>query len=59
MSLQPNKRSGYDNSNQRDKKLFGEQLALPLVTILTNRSLVGGIVPQELKIAKIIPVFKR
>ena len=38
-------------------KLFGEQLDIYL-SILTNMSMSEGIAPDELKIAKIIPVHK-
>ena len=57
MSLPSKKSSGYDNLSQLHVKIFGEQIVLPLA-ILINKSIVEGIVPQELKIAKIIPVFK-
>ena len=42
---------------QLNKTLFGQQIALPLA-ILINRPKVEGIIPQELNIAKAIPVFK-
>ena len=38
-------------------KLFGEEIPMPL-SLLINMSLSEGIVPDELKIAKIIPVHK-
>jgi len=57
MSLPSKKRSGYDNLSQLDVTLFGEQIVLPL-SILINKSIFDGIVPQELIITKIIPVFK-
>ena len=57
MSLPSKKSSGYDNLSLLDIKIFGEQIGLPLA-ILINKSIVEGIVPQELKIATIIPVFQ-
>ena len=56
MSLPSKTSSGYDNLSQLDVKIFGEQIVLPL-GILINEYVVEGIVPKELKIAKIIPVF--
>ena len=38
-------------------KQIGEQASLP-TAILINKSLSDGIVPDELKIAKIVPVYK-
>ena len=57
MSFPSTKNSSYDNLSQLDLKIFGEQIVLPLA-ILINKSIVEGIVPKELKIAKIIHVFK-
>ena len=49
--------SGYYKLSELELKLFGKQIVLPLA-ILINKSMIEGIVPQELKIAKTIPVFK-
>jgi len=38
-------------------KLFGEQIALA-ITFLINKSIGEGIAPDEIKIAKVIPVCK-
>ena len=56
-SLQPKKSTSHDNLSPLVIKLFGEQIAMPL-SILTNMSMSEGIVPDKLKIAKIIPVHK-
>ena len=54
-SLQPKKSTSHDNLSALVIKLFGEQIAMPL-SILINMSMYEGIVPDDLKIAKIIPV---
>ena len=51
-SLQPKKSTSHDNLSPLVIKLFGEEIAMPL-SILINMS--EGIVPDELKIAKIVP----
>ena len=56
-SLQPKKSTSHDNKSPLVIKLFGEEIAMPL-SILINISMSEGIVPVELKIAKIIPVHK-
>ena len=54
-SPQPKKSTSHDNLSSLVIKLFGEEIAMPL-SILINMS--EGIIPDELKIAKIIPVHK-
>ena len=56
-SLQPKKSTSYDNLSPLVIKLFGEQIAMPL-SMLIKMSTSEGIVPDELKIAKIIHVHK-
>ena len=56
-SLQPKKSTSQDNLSSLIIKLFGEEIAMPL-SILINKSMFEGIVPDELKIAKSIPVHK-
>ena len=56
-SLQPKKSTSHDNFSALFIKLFGEQIAMPL-SILINMLMSEGMVPDELKIAKIIPVHK-
>ena len=57
-SLQPKKSTSHDNLSALVIKLFGEQIAMPL-SILINMSMSEGIVPDDLKIAKIIPVHSQ
>ena len=56
-TLQPKKGTSLDNLSALVITLFGEQIAMAL-SILRNMSMSEGIVPDELKIAKIIPVHK-
>ena len=56
-SLQPKKSTSHDNLSPLVIKLFREEKATPL-SIFFNMSMSEGIVPDELKIAKIIPVHK-
>ena len=56
-SLQPKKSTSHDNLSPLVMKLFGEEIAMPL-SILINMSISERIVPDELKIAKLIPVHK-
>ena len=56
-SLQPKKSTSHDNLSPLVLKLFDEQIAMPL-SILISISMSEGIVPDQLKIAKIIPVHK-
>ena len=56
-SLQPKKSTSHNNLSPLVLKLFGEQIDMPL-SILINMSMSEGIVPHELKNAKIIPVHK-
>ena len=57
ISLKPKKSSGYDNLNTKMLKNLEEELAFPL-SLLINRSFSEGVVPDLLKIAKVIPVYK-
>ena len=52
-SLQPKKSISHDNMSPLIIKLFREEIAMPL-SILINMSMSEGIVPDELKITKII-----
>jgi hypothetical protein len=49
--------SGHDNISTSFIKQIGAELAWP-VSILTNKSLLEGTVPDQLKIAKIKPIYK-
>ena len=50
--------SGYDNINAIFIKKLQNNLITP-ITILVNQSLATGIFPDKLKIAKVIPLFKK
>ena len=56
-SPQPKKSFGHDNLSPHLFKLLAEQIFLP-IAILMNKSLSEGTVLDEIKIAKIIPVYK-
>ena len=56
-SLKWNKATGYDDINVNIVKLCSDILSQPLSTII-NESFSSGIFPTELKIAKVIPLFK-
>ena len=56
-SFQRKKSCGSDNLSQCSLKQIGEQVSLP-IAILINKSLSEGIVPDELKIANVVPVYK-
>ncbi len=49
--------SGHDNINSKFLKLIKHDIASPLV-ILFNKSLETGIVPDLMKLAEIIPIYK-
>ena len=48
---------GHDNISTKLIKQSIEQISTPLTHIL-NQSMTTGIVPQNMKIAKVIPIFK-
>ena len=56
--LKPKKSSGYDNISAHLLKYFTKELAVPL-SIIINSSLSSGIVPDCMKLAKIVPVYKQ
>ena len=55
--LKPNKTPGYDNINVNIVKKISKELQTPLMRSF-NLSLSPGIFPDELKIAKVSPIFK-
>ena len=56
-SLKNSTSKGYDDLPVNTIKNCGNELAKPLC-ILFNKSIEEGVVPDDLKIAKIIPIFK-
>jgi hypothetical protein len=57
MQLKTKKSEGFDNISSKLFKDTIDAIALPLTHII-NLSFTSGIVPQKMKIAKIIPIFK-
>jgi hypothetical protein len=53
-----NKSAGHDNIDTFIIKRVATEIAKPLTSIF-NLSIATGIVPQKLKIAKVIPIFKK
>ena len=56
-SLKSKSSSGPDGISGKFLKQIGSEIVVPLVIII-NKSLSEGFVPDELKIAKVIPVYK-
>ena len=55
----PNKNScGYDNLSTKIIKTLKDSLIKPL-TLIINQILNTGVFPSQLKIAKVIPIFKK
>ena len=57
-ALKPKKSSGTDNISCVLLKWCGDVISKPLTTII-NQSLNNGIFPDKLKIAKVIPIYKK
>ena len=57
-NLTPKTSSGIDNLSIKHMKVIKYELAKPL-TLITNQVLSSGIFPDKLKIAKVIPIFKK
>ena len=57
MDLRNSYSKGYDNLSVDIIKNCSTQLARPL-SIIFNKSIENGTVPDELKVAKIIPIYK-
>ena len=53
-----NKSAGHDNIGNYIVKRIAKEISIPL-TIICNLSLREGVVPDELKIAKVIPIYKK
>ena len=57
-ALKPKKSAGFNNISSILLKFCVTTLALPLTAII-NQSLRNGIFPSKLKLAKVIPIFKK
>ena len=56
-NMKPKKSQGKDNINSVFIKKIKESICRPL-TLLMNKSIDNGVVPQVLKLAKVLPIFK-
>ncbi len=56
-SMKSKKSAGNDDLNSQLLKAIAGNITIP-IALLINKSLVSGIVPDSLKIAKVIPVYK-
>ena len=56
-SLKPKNSTGYDNVSTKLLQNVIEDIAYPFCHVI-NQSFSSGIVPEEMKIAKVIPVYK-
>ena len=57
-NLKPKNSSGYDQISANMLKLL-EPILTPAITLIINQSINTGIFPEKLKIAKVVPVFKK
>ena len=57
-NLRPKSSSGYDNISTKLLKEIEHVISRPL-SIIVNQSLCTGIFPEKLKIAKVIPLYKK
>jgi hypothetical protein len=55
--LKPKKSTGHDNVSLHFLKQINKDVAEP-ISILVNKSICEGVVPDSLKIAKVIPIYK-
>ena len=53
-----NKSAGHDDIGNLIIKKVAKEIALPL-TIIFNESFSAGFVPENLRIAKVIPIYKK
>ena len=56
-SLKPKSSCGHDKISSKLVKMLKESVSLPL-SIIVNKSLESGIVPKDMKLAKVIPIYK-
>jgi hypothetical protein len=57
-NFKPKNSSGDDNLSLKVLKSIGEKLSIPL-SILINQSLSKGVFPHALKLAKVVPLYKK
>ena len=57
-NLKPKSSTGHDNISSKLLKYIGDIVSVPL-SIIVNQSLCTGIFPDKLKIAKVIPLYKK
>ena len=57
-SLKPKTSAGPDNISNNLIKIIKQEI-VPSLTIIINQSLETGIFPESLKIAKVVPLFKK
>ena len=57
-SLKAKESAGYDGLSTKLLKIIGPVILKPL-TLILNQSLVTGIFPDKLKIAKVVPLYKK
>ena len=55
--MKPKKSAGHDGISTKLLKSLTDVISIPLAVVL-NKSLAEGIVPDEMKIAKVIPIYK-
>jgi hypothetical protein len=55
--MKSNKSSGYDGINAKIIKIIAKEISKPLTHIF-NLSFLSGIIPDNLKVALITPIFK-
>ena len=56
--MKPKSSAGYDNISSKLLIQIGDIIACPL-SIIINQSLCTGIFPKKLKLAKVIPLYKK
>ena len=56
--LKPKSSSGVDSVSNKLLKLIKDSV-LPVFTLIINQSLESGIFPDKLKIAKVVPIYKK
>ena len=56
--LKPKTSCGYDDISSKLLKMISPSIC-PILTVIINQSLTTGIFPEKLKIAKVIPLYKK